>query len=62
MAAGTEATFAPSWAASSRELVFQRYFNPSDPNVFDSRLFKMGADGRGAAGFSLPILSLKAKG
>lgn len=41
---------------------FQAYFSPSDPNLFFHKEFLFGADSRGAAGVTLPILAMKCKG
>lgn len=41
---------------------FQAYFSPSDPNLFFHKEFLFGADARGAAGVTLPILAMKCKG
>ncbi len=41
---------------------FQMYFSPNDPNLFYFKHFKFGADARGAAGVTLPILAMKCKG
>jgi phage major head subunit gpT-like protein len=41
---------------------FQAYFSPSDPNLFFHKEYLFGADSRGAAGVTLPILATKCKG
>ncbi len=41
---------------------FQAYFSPNDPNLFFHKEFLFGADARGAAGVTLPILAMKCKG
>ncbi len=41
---------------------FQAFFSPTDPNLFYFKHFKFGADARGAAGCTLPILAMKCKG
>lgn len=44
-----------------KPLDFQAFFSPTDPNLFYFKHFKFGADGRGAAGVTLPILAMKCK-